>query len=100
MINWGVVGLGRMGNEFVNSIKETDNSQLVLVSSLDKRKLEIFSKNNNFNDKYLFNNYDSLINNDKVNSIYIATTNNTHLDLIKKCIKAKKNIITFLISLS
>ena len=50
MINWGVVGLGRMGNEFVNSIKETDNSQLVLVSSLDKRKLEIFSKNNNFND--------------------------------------------------
>ena len=67
MINWGVVGLGRMGNEFVNSIKETDNSQLVLVSSLDKRKLEIFSKNNNFNDKYLFNNYDSLINNDKVN---------------------------------
>ena len=93
MINWGVVGLGRMGNEFVNSIKETDNSQLVLVSSLDKRKLEIFSKNNNFNDKYLFNNYDSLINNDKVNSIYIATTNNTHLDLIKKCIKAKKNIL-------
>ena len=93
MINWGVVGLGRMGNEFVNSIKETDNSQLVLVSSLDKRKLEIFSKNNNFNDEYLFNNYDSLINNDKVNSIYIATTNNTHLDLIKKCIKAKKNIL-------
>ena len=44
MINWGVVGLGRMGNEFVNSIKETDNSQLVLVSSLDKRKLEIFYK--------------------------------------------------------
>ncbi len=93
MINWGVVGLGRMGNEFVNSIKETNNSQLVLVSSLDKRKLEIFSKNNNFNDEYLFNNYDSLINNDKVNSIYIATTNNTHLDLIKKCIKAKKNIL-------
>ena len=93
MINWGVVGLGRMGNEFVNSIKKTDNSQLVLVSSLDKRKLEIFSKNNNFNDEYLFNNYDSLINNDKVNSIYIATTNNTHLDLIKKCIKAKKNIL-------
>ena len=93
MINWGVVGLGRMGNEFVNSIKETDNLQLVLVSSLDKRKLEIFSKNNNFNDEYLFNNYDSLINNDKVNSIYIATTNNTHLDLIKKCIKAKKNIL-------
>ena len=52
MINWGVVGLGRMGNEFINSIKETDNSQLVLVSSLDKRKLEIFSKNNNFTDKY------------------------------------------------
>ena len=93
MINWGIVGLGRMGNEFVNSIKETNNSQLVLVSSLDKRKLEIFSKNNNFNDEYLFNNYDSLINNDKVNSIYIATTNNTHLDLIKKCIKAKKNIL-------
>ena len=93
MINWGVVGLGRMGNEFVNSIKKTDNSQLVLVSSLDKRKLEIFSKDNNFNDEYLFDNYDSLINNDKVNSIYIATTNNTHLDLIKKCIKAKKNIL-------
>ena len=29
MINWGILGLGRMGMAFANAIEETDNSKLI-----------------------------------------------------------------------
>ena len=43
--------------------------------------------------KNCFNNYDELICSDLVDAIYIATLNNTHLNLIKKCSKFNKHIL-------
>ena len=33
MINWGILGLGRMGLTFANAIEETSNSKLVSIAS-------------------------------------------------------------------
>ena len=38
MIKWGIIGLGNISNKFVNAIKEVDNSKIVAVSSLTKKK--------------------------------------------------------------
>ena len=40
MIKWGIVGLGNMGQKFANAIKETSNSRLAGVASLDKNKVK------------------------------------------------------------
>ena len=93
MIRWGVIGLGNMGSKFAEAIKEIKNVKLNGVASLDKSKLDNFSKNFSVNSKKCFNNYDELINSSEIDAIYIATLNNTHLDLIIKCAKAKKNIL-------
>jgi len=93
MIKWGIIGLGNMAQKFANSIKETDNAKLVAISSLNSEKLKIFKNNFQIDKKLVFNNYNDLVKCDKIDAVYIATLNNTHLDLIKLCAENKKNIL-------
>ena len=93
MVNWGIIGLGNMGHKFANSIKETNNSKLVGIASFNDKKLKLFQDNFKVDKKNSYNNYDELINSNSIDSIYIATLNNTHLELIKKCAENKKNIL-------
>ena len=93
MIKWGVIGLGNMGQKFANSIKETDNAKLIAISSLNSEKLKIFKNNFQIDKKLVFNNYNDLVKCDEIDAVYIATLNNTHLDLIKLCAENKKNIL-------
>ena len=93
MINWGIVGLGRMGNIFANSINEVENSRLVGVASKSNYKLDTFVKNFNLESKSKFINYEDLIKSDKIDAVYISTLNNTHIDLILDCVKNNKKIL-------
>ena len=85
--------LGNMGQKFASAITETSNSSLVTVASLDKNKIKNFISKYNFKDLIVCNNYDEVIKNKDIKAIYIATLNNTHFDLIKKCSENNKNIL-------
>ena len=93
MIKWGIIGLGNMAQKFAHSIKETDNAKLFAISSLNSKKLKIFKNNFQIDEKLVFNNYNDLVKCDEIDAVYIATLNNTHLDLIKMCAENKKNIL-------
>tara|TARA_B100001059_G_C17799519_1_gene565261 strand:- start:664 stop:1659 length:996 start_codon:yes stop_codon:yes gene_type:complete len=93
MIRWGIIGLGNMARNFANSIKEINNAKINGIVSLNKTKLEIFKKDFNISSNNSFNDYDDLIKSNNIDAVYIATLNNTHLDLIKKCSEYKKNIL-------
>jgi len=83
MINWGILGLGRMGAIFADAIEETSNSRLVCVASKSEKKFKEFKNLT----------YEDLIHNKKLDAIYISTLNNTHIDLIKKISKTSKKIL-------
>ena len=83
MINWGIIGLGRMGLTFANAIEETSNSKLYSIASSSKKKFKNFS----------LLSYEDIINSKYVDAIYISTLNHTHIDLISKICKTKKNIL-------
>ena len=93
MINWGIIGLGNMGQNFASAISETNNSNLVGVASLDKNKVKNFINKFNYNNIKTYNNYEDIIKDKSINAIYIATLNNTHFDLIKRCSENNKNIL-------
>ena len=93
MIKWGIIGLGNMAQKFASSIIETDNAKLVAISSLNSEKLKTFKNNFQIDKKFVFNNYNDLVKCDEIDAVYIATLNNTHLDLIKMCAENKKNIL-------
>ena len=80
MINWGILGMGRMGISFAKTIKETSNSKLISTASNSGK---VFGDLEN-------KSYESLINDKNINAIYIATLNNSHVELIKKVVEKKK----------
>jgi len=93
MVNWGIIGLGNMGQNFASSISETKNSNLAGIASLDKSKIKNFINKFNYKNINIYNNYEDIIKDKSINAIYIATVNNTHFDLLKKCSENNKNIL-------
>jgi len=93
MINWGIIGLGHMSYKFINAIKEIKNTKLISVASLKKKKSKDLIKELEIKESYYFDNYDDLIKSPNIDAVYIATLNNTHFDLIKKCAVNKKKIL-------
>ena len=61
MIKWGIIGLGNMGQKFASAIKETSNSKIISVASLDKNKIKNFKDNYNLNEVTVYDNYDEII---------------------------------------
>ncbi len=93
MIKWGIIGLGNMGQKFARAIMETNNSNLAGIASKDINKIKNFTSKHNFKDLVTYNNYDEIIKDKNITAIYIATLNNTHFELIKKCSENNKNIL-------
>jgi predicted dehydrogenase len=83
MINWGILGMGRMGMSFADAIKETSNSKLIATASNSGKVFGDFENRS----------YESLINDKNIDAIYIATLHNSHVDLIKKIIETQKKIL-------
>lgn len=93
MINWGVIGLGNMGNMFARSIQYAENSKLISIASKSSNKLQKFGNTFNIGEKNKFSDYNELISSKKIDAIYISTLNNSHLDLINTCARNNKNIL-------
>ena len=92
-INWGIIGLGNIADEFAQAFKEVSNANLLAVASRDKSKLKKFSQKFNISEKYNFLNYNEIINCSEIDIIYIALPHSLHYQWIVKCIEAKKNVI-------
>ena len=83
MANWGILGLGRMGLNFAEAIDEVQDAKLISIASKSGKKYKNFESKS----------YEEVINNKNIESIYISTLNNTHINLINQLIEAKKNIL-------
>ena len=38
MVNWGIIGLGRIANEFASGFKDLNNAKLLSIASKTKKK--------------------------------------------------------------
>ena len=93
MIKWGILGLGNMAEKFANAILETNNAKLIGVASLNSNRLNNFAKLNKIDNKYKFNNYESILKCNDINALYISTLNNSHAKLTIKAAQANKHIL-------
>ena len=92
-INWGIIGLGNIANQFANAFSIVDNANIKGIASLDKDKLQSFKKRFNIDDKLCFNNYKDLISSSIIDIIYIALPNSLHAKYVRECINKKKNVL-------
>ena len=93
IINFGIIGLGRIARRFAEVLtgENVKNAGLVAVASNDAAKAEAFGKE--FGAENSYDNYVDLVNNKVVEIVYIANTNNMHFETIKLCLNNGKAVI-------
>ena len=92
-VNWGIIGLGKMALKFAESFKDVKNAQLVSIASKDINRLKIFKEKFRIDNDLSFENYEELLQCQKVDIVYIALPNSHHYNWIMKCIEQKKRIL-------
>jgi len=85
MINWGIIGYGRMGKQYSDCFKE--KSTLFRLKGISS-KSSLENKYFNF-----YSSYEDLLNSDEIDAVYISTLNNTHKDLVILANKKNKKIL-------
>jgi predicted dehydrogenase len=95
-INWAILGGGRMSKVFAETIFKDKNSNLVCIASKTLKNRIYFNKkyNKNHNKNFsVFKTYNKILNNQKVDIVYISLINKLHKEFILRCAKKKKNIL-------
>lgn len=86
-----LIGCGQMGAVHLENIYYKDNVQIVSVCDKNLEKAEVFKRK--YNAQNITDDVDACIQNRKVDIVICATYPSTHLEILKKCIKAGKHLI-------
>ena len=93
VIKWGIIGLGNVAHEFAKSFYNTKNAKLIAIASKSENKLSRFKANFNIDTNNCHNDYEKLLNNNKVDIVYIALPNSLHYEWVHKSLEFKKHIL-------
>lgn len=95
-INWAILGGGRMSKVFAETIFKDKNSNLVCIASKTLKNRNYFKKKYNkiyYKSFSVLRTYNKILNNKKIDIVYVSLINRLHKEFILKCIKKKKNIL-------
>jgi len=90
MLNYGVIGAGRIAKQFCNAVNGI-NGKLYAVASRSIERAEAYQKEFNFEKAY--GSYEELLNDPKVDIVYIATPHGLHYEQMMLILDYKKNIL-------
>tara|TARA_B100000575_G_C23135604_1_gene659676 strand:- start:1599 stop:2603 length:1005 start_codon:yes stop_codon:yes gene_type:complete len=89
MINFALIGAGRIGKVHAKNILENNECNLLTVYDIDRKNSEFISKLNN---SKIAESPEVAINNKEVDAVLIASATDTHIEFILKSVKANKSI--------
>lgn len=92
-VNWGIVGLGNIAEQFAEAFKFSENAKLVAIASHNQKKIDKFRDKFQIEEKYCFSSYEKLLSCNDIDIVYIALPNSLHYNLIVRSIKNKKKIL-------
>ena len=86
--NWGIIGPGRIANEFAKGLQVIDDAAMYAVASTSLERAEAFA--NQYGGAKTYNSYEAMLNDPQVDGVYIATPHRYHFENIMQCLKAGK----------
>ncbi len=92
-VNWGIIGLGSIAKEFAKGFQDLNNAKLLAIASSNKNKIDIFKKNHEILNEYCFNDYQNLLEEKKIDIVYVALPTFLHKKWIINCFNNNKNIL-------
>ena len=87
-INWGFIGAGVVASKaLAPAVRSASNANLYAVASRD------ISKASSLSPERVYENYDELINDPKVDAIYISLPNNFHAPIASRALRSGKAVL-------
>ena len=90
-INWGIIGPGSIAKTFADALAISDEGQLYAVASRNIERATDFA--GIYGATAVYDNYQTLIDDPKVDIIYIATPQSHHYQQAKLCLQAGKALL-------
>ncbi|NQU84241.1 MAG: Gfo/Idh/MocA family oxidoreductase [Mariniphaga sp.] len=89
--NWAVLGCGKIARKFSNDLKLLPNAKLYAAASRDLSKAQSFASELGFEKAY--GSYEEMVNDPKVDAVYVATPHSHHRDHAILCLNHKKPVL-------
>ncbi len=90
-IHFGILGPGKIANRFASSFEHARGGKVYAVASRDEEKAKAFAAT--YNIDHVYTSYEDLINDPKVDVIYIATPHPFHYKQTLLCLRSGKAVI-------
>ena len=90
-INWGILAPGKIAKKFATALAGVSDAHLYSVASRSPERAEAFAKEFGF--ETFAQDYEALINDPKVDVIYIASPHTFHVEQSIACLKAGKAVL-------
>ena len=91
MIRWGIIGFGRIAHKFAGSIENLADGYVYAVASRSGGKDDPYLKAHP--DVVVYKDYESLLNDPKVDAVYLALPHKFHKEWAIKTLEKKKAIL-------
>ena len=92
-IRWGIIGPGSIANNFADALLQTYSAELTAIASFNDERRKVFGDKYNIQNNLRFENYDSLLNCELVDAVYISTPHTLHADLSIRAAGKGKHIL-------
>ena len=92
-IRWGIIGPGSIANNFADALLQTYSAELIAIASYNDERRKVFGDKYNISKNLRFDDYDSLLNCELVDAVYISTPHTLHADLSIKAAGKGKHIL-------
>lgn len=90
-LNWGILAAGGIAQAFARGLKQCKTGNACAIASRDAEKAKKFASD--FGIEKSFGSYDDLLNDPKVDAVYVATPHPQHLEWAMKAIARKKHVL-------
>lgn len=90
-IKWGIIGLGKIANQFAKELQLVESAELCAVASRNLDKAQEFA--NLFQCPKAYGSYEELFHDESVDILYIATPHDSHAELTIKALQNNKHVL-------
>lgn len=89
--NWAVLGCGHIAKKFATDLKLLPNANLYAAASRDMDRAQDFAREYGF--EVAYGSYEEMVNDKKVDAVYIATPHSHHHEHTLLCLNHKKAVL-------
>ncbi len=91
MIHFGIIGAGNIARKFRDAVSQTEGAEVTAVASKDVLRAKKWAEEESV--PHYYGSYGTMLRDEPIDAVYIATTNNFHQENILSCLHAGKHVL-------